>query len=109
MAGQRAGTSAESYGRGVAGAGRCCHERASGTCRDEGDLTCQLRPAQRCGRQGACLTRVEAGERKPQSCRRTARNRTHDAVQQTGRIWIEVSISATIAGNSLKFAIFAEK
>lgn len=30
---------------------------------DEGDLTCQLRPAQRCGRQGACLTRVEAGER----------------------------------------------
>ena len=26
-------------------------------------LTCQLRPAQRCGRQGACLTCVEAGER----------------------------------------------
>ncbi len=50
----------------------------------------QLRPAQRCGRQGAYLTRVEAGEREPQGCRRTARDRTHDAVQQTGRIWIEV-------------------
>ena len=35
MAGQRAGTSAESYGCCIAGAGRCCHERASGTCRDE--------------------------------------------------------------------------
>ena len=51
------------HGCGVAGTDGSCHERASGTCRDEGDLTCQLRPAQRCGRQGACFTRIEAGER----------------------------------------------
>lgn len=90
MAGQRAGASAENHGSCIAGSGRYGHERASGTCRDEGDLTYQLRPAQRCGRQGACLMRIEAGEREPQGCRRTARDRTYDAVQQTGRIWIEV-------------------
>ncbi len=90
VAGQCPRASSENHGCGVAGTDGSCHERASGTCRDEGDLTRQLRPAQRCGRQGACLTRIEAGERKPQGCRRTARNRTHDAVQQTGRIWIEV-------------------
>ena len=90
MAGQCPRASSENHGRGVAGTDGSCHERASGTCRDEGDLTRQLRPAQRCGRQGAYLTRVEAGEREPQGCRRTARDRTHDAVQQTGRIWVEV-------------------
>ena len=46
MAGQRAGASAEDNGSRITGAGRCGHERASGTCRDETDLTCQLRPAQ---------------------------------------------------------------
>ena len=90
MAGQCPRASSENHGCSVAGTDRACHERASGTCRHEGDRTRQLRPAQLCVRQGACLTRVEAGEREPQGCRRTARNRTYDAVQQTGRIWFEV-------------------
>ncbi len=51
-----------------------------GTCRNETDLTCQLRLAKRCGGQGTHLTRVEAGKRKPQGCRRIARNRTYNAV-----------------------------
>ena len=34
----------------------------------------------RCGGQGTHLTRVEAGKRKPQGCRRIARNRTYNAV-----------------------------
>ena len=46
MAGQRAGASAENHGCGIAGARRCCNERASGTCRDETDLPVSFAPSQ---------------------------------------------------------------
>ena len=87
---------------------RSCHERASGTCRDETNLTCQFRPAKRRGRQGTDFACVETGERKPKGCRRTAWNRTYNAVQQAGRIWVEIQIQAIIAGNSSDLAIFAK-
>ena len=96
MAGQRARASAENHGCGVAGADRACHERAFGICRNETDLARQLRPAQRRGRQGTDFACVKASEREPQGCRRTARDRTHDAVQQTGRIWIEIQIQVIV-------------
>ena len=40
----------------------------------------ELAVTKRCGGQGTHLTRVEAGKRKPQGCRRIARNRTYNAV-----------------------------
>ena len=45
VAGQCPGVAAESHGRGVAGTDWACHERASGTCRDETDLSRQFRLA----------------------------------------------------------------